>query len=511
MSVLDAILGFFSAGGSPEKKQLREVRKYLKNNKAGFIKVGSNMLQPNMAKFFYTVYYFSASYSKIVERMRKSEMIFSIVFEECLNEKQKARFMTLNPQQLEVRSKEVPIDQLKQEAYNSYNALLGELKAQDLRRINETYSMFKVFEELVSFDYHPPLRLFDPALPEKDFKYKPKFVPVEGEKVLPFLKNFSEMLNVIAFVPHWEQVFSTVKIYNRGEDPVKPAVWQKVIKDLANLKKSGLIEAIIHHLDDNMSFVPRSVLRVENLASKYMDSYKDNMESFFYRLQQQEEKKEIDRLMSRIFSAEELARVATYKMRNYSEDISARVYSKVGMGYKYSTALWYLKAFVIENLKTEFRDVVNTMVVKGQWRTSQFSRDLSDALHNCMTLSEDIVHFDDMLAEGNPYGKRIFVLVHRIAKDRSAGDMLKQTLEDVNSKAYAILKKTRSQLVSLSTLLSEVEEDYSKDMNNRELLLNWRELDSEIQPSTGLPMGKALNRISEKLAFFMEFLSLYVS
>ncbi|KAL0266185.1 UNVERIFIED_CONTAM: hypothetical protein PYX00_011902 [Menopon gallinae] len=414
--------------------------------------------------------------------------------------------------ELKEKAKETTVEQLRQEAYGIYNSLVGELKSQDLRRINETYSLYKVLDELVTFDYYPMLKLFDPHLPESDFKYKPKFVCVEGQKGINFLKNFSELLNVVAYLPHWDQVFLTIKVYNRGVDPAKASFWQKIIKDLAGLKKSGLIESIIHLLDDNMSFAPRSVLRVENLCSKYLEGYKDNIDSYFWKLQQEEEKKEIGKLMTLVFTTEQLTRLPMYKMKNYSEEVSARISSKSGgRGYKYCTALWYLKAFVIEVLKTQFKEIVNLMVVKGKWRTSQFSRDFSDALHGCMGLSEDVVNLDEMLAENNPYGKRVFVLIHRVSKDRSATEIFKQTIEDINGRAYAILKRAFKKFGDFDLFLKEIKDDYLKDPSNRELLLNWKELESEVDPNTGLPAGEAFKEINEKLNSFMEFLHLYLN
>lgn len=511
MSIWDKILGIFGFSQSPEKKKLRSVKKYLKSSKAGFIRIGSDTLEPNMAKFFYTLYQFSFSYLSIIERVRKSDSLFPIIFEECLTEKQKLRFISLSSEALENKLKEIPLDILKTQTADEYNLFISDMKAQDIRKINETYSVFKVFEELVTFNYYSILVLFDPAFPPNDFKYKPKFNSINGRKMIPFLKDFSEVLNVIAFVPHWESVFSTIRIYNRGVDPVKATVWQKIIKDLVNLKKSGLIESIIHYLEGNMDFRPNSALRVENLASKYLDGYKDNIQNFFYKVQQQQEAKEINRLMSYVFNQEELSRIATYKMKNYSEEASSKIYSKVSVGYRYSKAFLYLKAFLIESVKTQMRDVVNTLIVKGQWQVNQFSRDLSDQLYSCMNLTEDIKKFDDLLAETNTYGKRVFVLLHRQQKDKSSSDLLKQAVEDINSKALIILKKSYKELSGLKNLLDEVLKDFKRDNKTRELLMNGKELEGEVDVNLDLPFVEALEAADDRLSSFMEFLSLYVN
>lgn len=511
MSIWDKILSIFGFSQSPEKKKLRSVKKYLRNSKAGFINVGNDTLEPNMAKFFYTLYQFSFSYLPIIERIRKSDSLFSIIFEECLNEKQKSRFIALSSEGLENKLKEIPLDLLKTQTADEYNLFISDMSAQDLRRINETYSVFKAFEELITFNYYSILVLFDSSLPPNDIKYKPKFTAIKGEKALSSLKDFSEVLNVIAFVPHWEKVFNTIRIYNRGVDPVKENIWQKIIKDLVNLKKSGLIEAIIHHLEGNTNFHPMSALRVENLSSKYLDSYKDNIQNFFYKVQQQQEAKEINRLMSHVFNQEELSRMSSYKMKNYSEEASTKIYSRVSIGYRYSKAFLYLKAFLIEIIKTQMRDVINILIVKGQWQVNQFSRDLADQLHSCMSLTEDIKNFDDLLSETNTYGKRVFVLLHRQLKDKSSGDLLKQAVEDINSKALAILKKSYKELGALKVLTDEVLKDFERENKTRELLMNGKELELEVDSSSGLPFVKSLESADNKVSFFMEFLSLYVN
>ena len=69
---------------------------------------------------------------------------------------------------------------------------------QKMQKIENTYSLFMMFNSFINFDFYFLLRKFDSRFPENDFVYNPNFESINGEYVSDDLKDFLESFILIS-------------------------------------------------------------------------------------------------------------------------------------------------------------------------------------------------------------------------------------------------------------------------------------------------------------------------
>ncbi|MCF7928813.1 MAG: DUF5312 domain-containing protein [Spirochaetales bacterium] len=500
-SFFQRIFSLFLGGGDPEKEKkrvLKELAKSLKRSKYKFYKPSGKEALPGLAKFVYEIYKVVGPAQVFLENAESSNVLKGMFIEQYLTEEQKEILSHFTEDYIREQAQKVDAKTLTSALKNDLVNIYSVFDAERVKEIDGLYNLFGIFISVVNFDYFFFLKKFDSALPERDFQYSPSFESINADYISDDLKDFLEILILLDREGDWDQLLTLLQEY-RNMEVVNRADWNKQLEKMQRLKKSGVIVQMIKHIDDNPDFSMKVKLPNERIVEDYLNRLKTQTEMTLQKLVKEKKNKKIDQLAHQVFGTTAISR-----MKNYTDKMNLTFAKRLLGGYTYVVPLNYLKAFLIDYLKKDIRELVNTLIVRGQWSTNVVSNQLSEAFHRLMELSEELVKFDDSLAEDGELGIKLKRFMAKSDKDKSQLNRTRLVLKEVNDSAAGMINESAQNLITMGKSLKTVLEDYKQE--HHELIMNWKEVEGAYEK----PVDQYISEVYKKIYYFIQLLQMYM-
>ena len=161
-------------------------------------------------------------------------------------------------------------------------------------------------------------------------------------------------------------------------------------------------------------------------------------------------------LVSQIFNTSIISR-----MKNYSSKMSDFLTNKgVPSTLDYIDPLNYIYAFLVDICQSEIKDRIDVLVIKGEWKTSETSREFVAVLDEINKMIRKVMDFDIRCGEEGVYGKdlrRHSVVV----KDSATKASIRRTVDEINGEALELINETIVLCVEIGKALKALIEDYN--------------------------------------------------
>jgi hypothetical protein len=469
---LQRIIGAFSGIGDPEsekRKLLRAMGRELSRSRYKFYRPKGQEALPGLAKFFYEIYKLTATAQLALGNAPTSGALRAFVIESYLSQEQRELSERLTEGHIAERSKTLEFAMLQEETKRELTSFFVVFDGEMSKRIDDAYNVLLAFVNFVNFDYYFLLKKFDSGLPERNFSYKPRFEAINGEYVDDDLQDFLEVFLALDLEAEWGPIFGALKDY-RKIDIVQPEGWAKFMAAGAELAKSGVLEQIVRHLKEDPYWEPKPRKPAERIVEPFLQKLKTQIETILQKIAQERRNSRIDEVASQVFGTSVVLR-----MKNYTERANVVFAKKMLGGYTQPQAMNYLKAYLMDYFKKDVRELVDLLIIRGQWTATLQSQQLSDCYHAILEVSERILAFDEELADEGEQGSRFRAALAKADRDKDAMKYLRTTLKEVNDKATAMISRAAVNLIGIGRQLKGLIEDLQKPRH--ELLLNWKEVE----------------------------------
>jgi hypothetical protein len=495
------LIGIFFNAGDPDaekKKQLKLLAKDLAHSRFKFYKPKSFEVLPSLGRFFYEVYKTVAPAQVSLNNAASSGALKAFVIESFLSKDQKALLARLDDNYILDKAKTMVVkdlqEQVKQDMINFFSALDAERSNQ----IDGAYNVLLSFINFINFDFYFLLKKFDANITERSFTYNPRFEPISADYVADDAADFLEVFLALNLDADWKRIFGALKEY-RNIDVIQIDTWQKLIPALTDVRKSQVLEQVVRHIkqDPYMQFNAR--IAGERIVEPYIDRIKNQTTMLIQKISQERRSGKIEELSNAVFGTSVILR-----MKNYTEKANMAYAKKMLGGFTQTAALNYLKAYLMDYFKKDIRELVDVLLIRGQWATNVQSQQLSDGYHAMLEVADQIIQFDDSLADDGDLGSRLRNTLNKADRDKDALKFLRQLLKDTNDKASAIVSKAAINLIAIGRHLRSMIEDLSKPHHS--MILNWREIESV----SGKPMKEHITEVYKKIYFMVQLLQFYV-
>jgi hypothetical protein len=503
-SLFERLLGMLLGADDEERqkrRQLKGIAKALKKSRHKFYKPRGEEAQPALAKFLHDIYRTVGPAQTLLQNAESSAALKGMVIDTYLTDDQRKQRAAFEEDSIREQAKVKDTGELKEYLKSAMVNFFGSFDTKTVKEINATYSNIRLLINFVRFDYYFLLRKFDSALPEDDFAYKPNFDSVQAEYVSDDLKDFLEVAYPLDRQQNWDAVFDALRAY-KGVETVSRADWKKVLSQVEDVLKSNVLTMIVQHADQDPFFQPTSRKVNERIVEPYLEKLKTDAEASVQKLLNERRSEKADQLKKKVFGTTAVART------KYYTDTANLVFTKRNLGgYAYTEPLNYLKAFLLDYVKKDMREVIrDILIVRGQWSDNVTSQRLSEAFHQVFNLSEKVVKFDDSLAEEGELGQKVKRAMGRIKdRDPATTKLLKQTLDEVNKQARGMIVDAAQGLITMAKDLKMLIEDYDEQAKG-EVVLNWKELDSYSEE----PLKDRMTTIYRTTYYFVQLLQMYV-
>ncbi|MBN1685323.1 MAG: hypothetical protein JW852_01655 [Spirochaetales bacterium] len=495
------LLNYFASSADPErekKRRLKEIEKILKKQRYKFYRPKTGEVLPALARFFYDIYKAVASAHVLVEHAEASSVLKTIVIEHFLSEKQREILGKFEEESVKQRAQQIPAKDLAAEYKEYIASFFSSFDSQLTSRIDATYNLLDVFLQIIHFDYYFLIKKFDSRIAEGDFRYKPRFEQINGEYVSNDLKDFMEILPLVDERQDWQTVLSILQVY-KGTEVISPAQLKTVTRSIMDVRRTGILTLIVRHIDGDPYYKAKSTLPKHKIVEDHHAKLKTRIEMTIQKVINERRKSQIDELAEKVFDT-----AAVSRLRNYTEKANLSFSQRMLGGYVYVAPLNYLCAFLLDYLKGEIKFTIDLLLIRGQWAAAALSQQLSEPYHRLVELTDQLLAFDESLAEDGEKGAVIQNALHKSGKDKGMIRVLKQHLSDVNGEALQIVKESAQYLVAVAKYLKAILNDHKSQPP--EIILNWR----EIETASDRNIDKSLSSMYGKIYYFTQLIQQYL-
>jgi hypothetical protein len=503
MSFLDKLFSIFSGDADPEsakKKLLRQVIKDLSSSKyARFYKIKAEEAEPAFGKFFYSIYKIISPAQVFLQNAAKSAQLKQAVIQAFMDKKLMEIHARLSPESIDERIKTMPTKDLAHQVQEDMAALTAGFDNTRIQGIDNCYNIILAFIQFVTFDYFFLLKKFDAHISERNFTYQPKFEHIRAEYISEDIKDFLEIAYAIDPDQDWKTALKVLKAYKGDMDVVSPDQWNKLLLHLRDIRRSCILELMIRHIDKNPLWQPQAKVPDEHIVDSWLSAKKAEIEGIIQKTMNDKRSAQIGELAQKVFGSTEVIRL------KYYTDKGNELFIKKNLeGFTQIMGLNYLKAFLLDCFKKDIRELCDLLLIRGQWSSNVLSQQLSEGFHTVMAVSEQIMVFDEALADGGENGSRLKAAIVKADRDKSQAKYIRIILKTVNKEAQKMINGTAQALVTMGRNLKGVLEDYQK--NPRELIINWKELEA----ASETPIAQRITEIYKKIYFFVQMMQFFV-
>lgn len=473
MGFFQRVMDFFLGGNDPEREKrkiLKDIARNLKKNKFKFYKPSNETALPGFANFFFELYKTLGPAQLLLQNAGESGVLRTIVIDRNLSEKHQQLQDRLREERIREDAKRMDLKKLSGELKECLVELFSAFDLEIAGKINATYNQLLYLMDFINFDYHFLLKKFDSTLPSNGFNYSPRFEPINGEYIVDDVKDFLEIIPKIDVHADWNKVLDILKDY-KGVEVIQRQALKKLLGRIHEIRKSRVFEEIVMHVTKDPFYESMVKTHDEKIVESYLTKLRTHTELVLQKIIQERRKGKLDQLAKAVFGT-----TAVSRLKHYTEKANVAFSKKMLGGYVYVEPLNYLKAFLLDYFKNDIRKLVNPLLVQGQWTANIMSQQLSEAFYQLMEISEELVKFDESVAEEGELGHKVKATLLKIDRDKTAMNILRSILKSINEKALEIINESAQNLIVVGKNLKLLIDDRKKQ--HPEVMMNWRELEA---------------------------------
>jgi hypothetical protein len=473
VSFLNRILSLLGLEPDPDREKkirLKELKSSLKKAKWKVFSASGDQADVGLAKAFYEMYSVVGPAKTLLANATASNALRAIFIEQVLSQQQRDLRDQFTEDAIRIQAKTVATDVLAAQVRESLIEFVAQFDSDKQKTVDARYNLFLAFMDFVDFNYYFMLKKFDSMLPDNDFNYLPRWESIEGDYVVDDLKDFLTATGGLMTDSDWDGLFDVLKVY-KGIDVVSRPNWKKMITNVGAMRRSGVLLQLVQYLSKDPSYQPKMYVPSERIVEQFLDGLRGTAESTLNRIAQERKLDKVTSLVKQVFGTTGISRT-----KNYTEKANLAFQKKKVGGYTLVEPMNYLKAFLLDYYKRDIRELVNLLLVKGQWVTNALAAPLSESFHQLMEVSDRITAFDEVLSEDAERGGKLKMLLMRADKDGSASNSLKMQLKDINAGARALVVEAATHLIVIGKHLKMAIDDLAKPKH--ELILNWKMLET---------------------------------
>lgn len=471
-SFFQRLLDSFFKKSDPEvekKRIMKIIAKELSKTKYKFYKYGTDEVLPAFAKTFFTIYK-TVSDGRIYFQANVNPKIYQhMVLNAMMTDKHIGLVEEISEAGILEASKTVPINQLKIQVKEKSEALFAYFDAKMINRIDTLYSQLMLFKSFCEYDYFFMLKKFDSSLQENNFSVSPQFESITGKYIVDDLKDFLSIAYCLTEYSSWSDLFTFLKRVKDIES-VSKSTWNRIVNRLQDMQSSHVFEMMLQLIEQNPAYITKVGKSQEHITEKYIDNIRQEAERTLSRIQTEQKSSKIDTLVNSIFGTTSISSVKYYT-EEYSDTYERR---NIG-SFVFYQPINYMKAFLVDYVKKDVRELADLILVRGKWFTTTLSTPMSEAYHQMLEIADKIIDFDESLADSGSTNNKLKSLLSRSDRDKEAANIIRTILKDINDTARDLLVAGTQNIISFARNLKLVLEDYAKP--HPELVNNWKELE----------------------------------
>jgi len=469
--LFDKVFSLFSGEDISDEKQnmLKQIAKELGHNKyAKFFHTRSDEADPSFLSFLFSIYRMIYPIKKFFQDAKKVAMLKQHIIESCIDSKIKETIGRLDYAALDGKLKTMPGEKVIAEIQTDINTLITQFDQNKIYTADRRYEMAAALAQFSTYNFFGFFKKFDPHFADGSFIVEPRFPAVKLILIINELEAFLTVTQPLKPEDDWAGLFGIMKICE-GQDLVNIEQFTSMVTMVREIHSTKIIELMVQYTLRNPVWTWRQVTFRETIGEEWLEQKKAEANAYIMRINNAKKTGQINALTKQIFEASDLVR-----LENYTVQLSEQYRKRKLEYFVYAEGLNYLKAFLEDYVTKEFNELCDILIIRGQWTNGAMSREMSEALHRLLEISEPIERLDQELSEDGPDGSRLRTAMLRIDRDQTQGRYINSIVSKNNDNALDIINHAAQDLIIIGKHMKNLIDDVAK--KHPEQLINWREL-----------------------------------
>lgn len=488
--------------GSPDadkKKRLKALAKAFSKTKFhNYYKPASHEVQGSLAKLMWEIYKVITPAQLYFKNIPNPAVFKHQIINYSLSEHQLELLEHFDEQKIHEAAKQMPLEKVQQLVEEELSTFQHEFDNERMNKAENLYKAFTLFKDFCEFDFYVFLRKFDASIQEFQFNSVPRLDKINDEYVVEDLKDFVAVAYAITDETIiWNDLFEMFK-NTQGKELVPAGNWRKIINKIKAIQVSKSLDMIIQLISQDPTYHTEIRYRYDPLIEPYMDNLMSETHQILSKMTSQEKESKTNNLCMQIFGT-----TAPQTLQNYISSFNSVLEKKELSLLKYTEPLNYLKAFLVDHVKREIRELYDVVVIRGQWDAT-LSAPMSNAYQELLNTSDQITEFDAEFAEDGANGMKIKTLLPKTAHDHSAESIINRVVSDCNEQAKEYLLVSTQNLITIGKTLKQLIEDNMQAKPT--IVANWKELDKFVEQ----PIKEFMVGIYKKIYLFVQLMQQYL-
>ena len=501
--------GFFSwlmnffVGNSPEQQAKRALKKLgdtISRMRYKFYRPKGGQALPDLGKFFLKIYQTTVSTQAMLSNAKNSEGFKRICIDTFLNKEQVALLASLEEGTIRESAKTQDPAIYVAKLQGDLKTFMGSLERPTLRLIDETYSHILNFVDFISFDYYSLLRKFDATFRSGTIITAPRLGVINGSYITTDLKDFLYVFLAMDLTANWDKIFTILSIY-KSVDVINRQTWSSLLNTFKGVIASNIFTMIIRHLDKDPYWKPSITTNKVRIAEDYLNRFRSKTEKVIQTIRGEKRHAEGEKLCVAVFGSGSVRS----RMEYYTEEENAMFSNIPSMRYTYVLPMSYLRTYFVEHFKKRVQEMTNLIMVRGQWVTSEQSKQIADPYYRVNDVYDRLVKFDASLSDDQGRGNLLRRALGRVVfNDSSSTETVQAIVEEINNDALAIINDAARKFIVFGNNLRALTDDYGSTPSN--LVINWQELAT----LSSVPLKDTMAKEYRRIYYFIQLLRIFV-
>jgi hypothetical protein len=352
-----------------------------------------------------------------------------------------------------------------------------------------------VFRRFVSWDYFSLLRKFDPEFSD-NFSVAPKFMALRTDMIMADIAAFLSILPSFDPKDDWKKVLEIFKYCKGRTDLIPFETWNALLANLKDLKLSKMLDMMIRLASGNPVWELKvSMQPTEQLSADWLADKSREIREVISGILDNQRNVQIAGLEKAVFGANDTTRLLYYNVERGKIFIQKDV-----TPYAYAAALNHLLAFIQDFIMTEMQELIDLLLVRGQWTKNISSITMSDADHNILDTMPEINELDETLSDTGHNGPRVRAALVRVDRDPGQARYLNSIVNNINEEALNIINRMVPSFIVIGKHLNMLTDDCQK--KPYEVIMNWKELIA----LSKAPLAQRLGDDYKKVNYFVQLM-----
>ena len=468
---------------SRRRAELRRLHTALAELRPPYYKAKQNLVLPGFGLAVFKFYSLLRPFAELVRATvantdpKVSQRYFDYLIDCRLPtvEQERKRFFAYDGMAERVQSSLKPEEELET-IRREFDSFLDSLDALGARTVDADLFVVDRFVDICRHDYERIIGLFDPSADLDDPRYKPDFVPVSGEQLLPELVDFYYLTESFSFSQQVKE--NVLRLLEKRRPAGFDAAQKGKVDKLFSLLEKALAErfgretllALMRVSKNDPAFTPSTPREHRDFLDAYRRRLVTQFDKDRERILREQHESAIAADIRSLFGDAEILEV-----EGYDEEQDSFLRQASPNGFIWIKPLRILKTFLAAQFEPQLKEAIKRILVEGYFDNKSFQNNLANILYQCERSLGRSAEFEEQL-KGN--GRVSLVAMKRYIEEmrrgKDIGSFLNRLVDSINGKAKAIVEDETGLFAMLEESLAALIADYKR--SSPDLVTNIRTL-----------------------------------